>query len=325
VKKRSALKTGQLHSRLLAVLLLGIFGLTIWADRSSELAAPLREQRPIALWLSARFSGQGRVVPPALYLALYAPAAHSLDLTGLDAATETTPGNTLADAYGEAYIPAGNTHGAAATMARQARTLVEADPAWQAAAFAPHLQVELAAGARPAFPREMKQQLSALIRRPGFWLQAPRLIPAGLSTYDAWLIARELRSLPPERIFLSVLPEAPLRGRFLSRLFGRASGEAGAKPTIEVLNASKVPGVALKATKVLRFRGFDVVHFGNAPAKKASVRVFDRAGNPEAARRVLAALGCPNTEVVTVMETDPEASVSVILGESHRDCKRLSD
>lgn len=60
---------------------------------------------------------------------------------------------------------------------------------------------------------------------------------------------------------------------------------------VEVLNASNVQGLARRATFHLRDRGFDVVYFGTERAKLDSTIVLDRAGQPEWAHLVAAALG----------------------------------
>ena len=52
--------------RSLAAFLLAAAGLAIWGENVSPVAAALRDGTPIIGLISARFAGQGRVVPSAL-------------------------------------------------------------------------------------------------------------------------------------------------------------------------------------------------------------------------------------------------------------------
>lgn len=82
---------------------------------------------------------------------------------------------------------------------------------------------------------------------------------------------------------------------------------------VEVLNAGGVPGMAARATDLLRSAGFDVVYFGNAAAfDRIETAVLDRAGNPTAADAVARALNVGAPEAAP----DPErlVDVTVLLG-----------
>ena len=109
---------------------------------------------------------------------------------------------------------------------------------------------------------------------------------------------------------------------------GRTRAAAGARPPsgarapdgqrvqVEVLNATKVRGLARRATEVLRDRGFDVVAVGTSGESRASTLVLDRSGHSDWAHRVAAALnGAP-------VETRPDSSryvdVTVLIGSSWR-------
>ena len=56
---------------------------------------------------------------------------------------------------------------------------------------------------------------------------------------------------------------------------------------VEVLNATHVRGLARRATRHLRDRGFDVLYLGTATEQLDSTLVLDRSGNPDRARRVV--------------------------------------
>ena len=55
----------------------------------------------------------------------------------------------------------------------------------------------------------------------------------------------------------------------------------GVRIKVEVLNATKVRGLARKATFFLRDRGFDVVAVGTSTEQRATTLVLDRSGHPE--------------------------------------------
>lgn len=99
---------------------------------------------------------------------------------------------------------------------------------------------------------------------------------------------------------------------------GSAATAPAERVRVEVLNASGRPGLARQATDVLRDRGFDVVHFGNAPGGYApdSSLVLDRVGKMEAARRVADAAG------IHRVQARPDANlyldVTVVLGRDWR-------
>jgi hypothetical protein len=64
-----------------------------------------------------------------------------------------------------------------------------------------------------------------------------------------------------------------------------------ARGRVEVLNGSGRAGLARQATAQLREAGFDVVYFGNAPARRDSSQVLDRVGQPAIARAAADELG----------------------------------
>jgi hypothetical protein len=82
---------------------------------------------------------------------------------------------------------------------------------------------------------------------------------------------------------------------------------------VEILNGGGLDGVARAATARLRGVGFDVVHFGNAPAfDRDSSVVIDRVGRRDLARAVADALGIPN--VLSQPDSNLYLEVSVLLG-----------
>lgn len=329
--------------RVLFACLLAALALFAALDAASPVAKLLREGRPIVGLLSVRSAGQGRVVPPALYLFVYGPVVRTADLVLIPASTrlpkETRRWNrrTLADIYGNAYVPEGSIPRAASAMGEAALEFLTETTPWPKSAEHPtpvfRIQTQLSGGLRPGFPREMRTWIAEAARSPFFWfrlsLAAPALLQgevSGLGLYDMLLLARELRRLEPERFHLSRLADPRLAGPLLGRVFARAAGlpPPSGTATVEVLNAAGTAGVALKATKLLRLRGFDVVHFGNARSKERRVRVIDRGGQTTAARSILQALGCPRIDVLTSLELRPRAGVTVILGRDYTRCAHLA-
>jgi hypothetical protein len=81
---------------------------------------------------------------------------------------------------------------------------------------------------------------------------------------------------------------------------------------VEVLNATRIPGLADRVTEFLRVRGFDVVSYDNAATRADSSRVVDRVGNAAFAREV--ALALPGTEIRRQLSEDRFVDVTVVVG-----------
>jgi hypothetical protein len=320
--------------RALAALLLALMGAACWLDSRSLVSSALRRSEPVLAMLALRTSSQKPVLPPAVYLAVYTPRNPSLDLVLVPPAAKMADDRTLADAYQESLDSGGDPLEAGRRAASAAWESMRASPSWPSGPAAPVLcaSLTLPPEASPAFPERLKALLLRSGRDPLFWpLFGRRLLPRlprrGLGAYDAFLLARLVSGLAPDDIRLSRLPEAGLLHAFLPRLFSppEAGRESGAHLTAEVLNASGRGGVALRATKLLRWHEFDVIQFGNAPAPAASTQAVDRVGRPEAARAMLRCLGCGDVDVVTAMEETPQADISITLGRDFERCLRLTE
>jgi len=83
---------------------------------------------------------------------------------------------------------------------------------------------------------------------------------------------------------------------------------------VEVLNATRTRGLARRATRHLRDRGFDVVGMGNAEEMLDSTLVLDRTGHPAWAALVAEALG--GAHVASRPDTSRYLDVTVLLGAS---------
>lgn len=325
-------------ARWLAAGLFVLILLTIYASTTARL---IRPSSPIAGLLTVRFHGQGRVIAPAIYLAVFSPIRHTLDLVHIPPSTPITPiensrrSQTLADVYGDAYLPEGNIEQATRAVGDAAwnllsQTLSDIAPG-ESSAFWFNFNIPKG-DARPAFPEELKARILDTAAAPLYWLHAFTLLQQAhrsewteLSLFDLLVAARELRSISPQHIQLHQLPEPALWARFGDYLAALTKGEAlnPGRTTLEVLNATEISGVALQATKILRLRGFDVVHFGNTRTLEERLRILDRTGNGRNVRSILHALECSDGEVLTEMTTEPRASITLILGRKSERCKKL--
>ena len=107
-------------------------------------------------------------------------------------------------------------------------------------------------------------------------------------------------------------PPAPAVAAEPARPASRVQAPSG-RIRVEVLNATRTPGLAGMGRDLLRDRGFDVVQTGNARGFSAdSSLVLDRVGNLEQARQVAGALGISRVE----SRRDPNLvlEVTVVLG-----------
>lgn len=83
---------------------------------------------------------------------------------------------------------------------------------------------------------------------------------------------------------------------------------------VEVLNATKVHGLARRATQYLRDRGFDVVASGTSHEQRDSTLVIDRTNHPVWAGRVARAFG--GARVQLAPDTARYVDITVLLGQS---------
>lgn len=323
--------------RLAALALLVLCAGAAWLDAHTPAARALRARAPFWGLVTLRYEGQPEVIPPALYIILHNPHRHTLDIVlipaGTPAAAKDQKPRTLADAYGDSLRAGADQDAAGRAMADAAAAAIPSAPGWPATAGTPLFKTTAALGAsaRPAAPSETRRRLADAAMDPFLWLRAPALwtrlagTAGQLGAWDAAALLGALRALPPEAVRASRWPAPEMAGPFVAWLFeGLAKGDARGVSTISVLNAGAAPGVALKATKVLRWAGFDVVHFGNAPATLAETAAVDHVGRPEAAGAALAALGCRRAETLTALEAGPLTMASVSIGRDWDACSRLA-
>jgi hypothetical protein len=95
-----------------------------------------------------------------------------------------------------------------------------------------------------------------------------------------------------------------------------AEAPAGVRIRVEVLNATRVRGLARRATMHLRDRGFDVVSVGTSRDARDSTLVLDRSGHPEWAELVAKALG--GARVEPAPDSSRYLDVTVLVGATWR-------
>jgi hypothetical protein len=111
---------------------------------------------------------------------------------------------------------------------------------------------------------------------------------------------------------------APAEATPLARLVAKkeVTAPANTRVRVEIINATKTRGLARRATRLLRDRGFDVVTYATSERTQDSTVVLDRSNHLEWARLVGEALG--GTRVEARPDTSRYVDVTVVLGVSWR-------
>lgn len=109
----------------------------------------------------------------------------------------------------------------------------------------------------------------------------------------------------------------PVRATALGRLVTReVTAPPDTRVRVEVINATKTSGLARRATRLLRDRGFDVVKYSTSSTTQDSTVVVDVTGHPEWAKLVGQALGGARVEARP--DTSRYVDVTVVLGSTWR-------
>jgi hypothetical protein len=85
---------------------------------------------------------------------------------------------------------------------------------------------------------------------------------------------------------------------------------------VEVLNATKVHGLARKATEYLRDRGYDVVASGTSKEQRDSTLILDRTNHPVWSGRIARAFD--GARVQLAPDTSRYVDITVLLGATWR-------
>ena len=109
----------------------------------------------------------------------------------------------------------------------------------------------------------------------------------------------------------------PVRQTTLGRLVTRpVTAPPNTRVRVEVINATRTSGLARRATRLLRDRGFDVVSYSTSDVMQDSTTVLDRSNHPDWARLVGEALG--GARVQARPDTSRYVDVTVVLGTTWR-------
>ncbi|MBI5625346.1 MAG: LytR C-terminal domain-containing protein [Elusimicrobia bacterium] len=324
-------------ARLLAALLVAATVGAWFVESRSPLAGRIRGLKPFAVWSAVLPRGGDA---PLFFLSLHQPAKGSVDLLYIPAEYKLGPRETAASAYKRAS-PGGGVPAARAVCARLHDLLFTLPAlAWLDLGQPRFIYEEPA-----AFPAGdpvvvMRRRLTAAHSGTAFWKRLPGLLrgpgadavlvpgavgpgagdlpPRLRETAERLAYALELHRTSPRSIRPAWLPGETSLEPFLLRILGPEAGAprpADQPVTVEVLNATVLKGIATDATKVIRLRGADVLHSGNAESTHPGTLVYDLTGRFENARRVREMLGCPSAEAVTRVRERTLVEVSVVVGE----------
>jgi len=184
------------------------------------------------------------------------------------------------------------------------------------------------------------KSLVAKLSSPVVALRAPRLfstvfshVHSNFKPWDIVFLALESKHVRPERLNPRLLPGHP-KGPYwemerdrvnlvVQQMMGfqkplvttEVKMEEGAT-TVKVYNGTRRSGLALKVTRRLRAKGFDVLEWGTY-GRQTKTRVLDRSGDYEKAQAVARALGVPFvfSDVNPKLRTD----VEVLVGDDYVD------
>ncbi len=95
-----------------------------------------------------------------------------------------------------------------------------------------------------------------------------------------------------------------------------AHAPSGQRVKVQVVNATRVRGLARRATRALRDRGFDVVEVGTTGELRDSTLVLDRSGHPDWAQRAARAMG--GARVQARPDTSRYLDLTVLVGRAWR-------
>ena len=91
---------------------------------------------------------------------------------------------------------------------------------------------------------------------------------------------------------------------------------ASERVRVEVLNATKVHGLARRATEYLRDRGYDVVASGTSKEQRDSTLILDRTNHPVWSGRIARAFN--GARVQLAPDTSRYVDITVLLGATWR-------
>jgi hypothetical protein len=314
--------------RLILGGFLAILLVAVWMGASSDIAAQMRAHAPWVAWIALRGANSDSSKPPIFYLFVYRWDDRVLHVIQIP----ETRASLKAYAASLQRSPDKPTDAAARDVPAAERALAQFHNAELQNWISPRLSLRWTSNlANPESLEQVKAWMLSWPRTFRFWLALPGVLKTlrrsgnpEPGVYDVALLAWEAFRLEPEDLRLHALPQERDRAVFFSRIENVAPPDAQPKPTtVDILNASGEPGVALQATKVLRWRGLDVVNFGNAAAPAPFTRFIDRTASYNEAAAVARTLECGCPEIADEMDSNRRERVTVVLGQDFRSCAFL--
>lgn len=92
----------------------------------------------------------------------------------------------------------------------------------------------------------------------------------------------------------------------------QARAPEGVRIRVQVLNTTRTRGLARRATRLLRDRGFDVVEMGTTRPLRDTTLVLDRSGHPEWAAEAARVMGVARAE--TRVDSSRYLDITVLVG-----------
>jgi hypothetical protein len=102
-------------------------------------------------------------------------------------------------------------------------------------------------------------------------------------------------------------------GRFTHATDSSGMAPAGVRVRVEVINTTRTRGLAMRATRLLRDHGFDVVEVATGGPMRDTSLVLDRSGHPHWAATVARVLG-PAARSESRPDSSHYLDVTVLLG-----------
>ena len=138
-----------------------------------------------------------------------------------------------------------------------------------------------------------------------------------MTTRSRWIVAAAVVAVVVAVVVATVRQRSPVRSTALGRLVTRdVTAPPNTRIRVEIINATRTSGLARRATRLLRDRGFDVVKYTTSGTLQDSTTVLDRSSHPEWARLVGQALG--GVRVEARPDTLGYVDITVVLGATWR-------
>jgi hypothetical protein len=139
-----------------------------------------------------------------------------------------------------------------------------------------------------------------------------------MTTRAKWLLAASLTvALVAGLAAVTWRRQVPVRATALGRLVTKEpTAPPNTRVRVEIVNATRTRGLARRATRLLRDRGFDVVTYTTSGTTQDTTLVLDRTNHADWARLVGQALGGARVEARP--DTSRYVDITVVIGTTWR-------